>query len=281
LKADGSEFDAIAEDYERVRETYPDALVDAACARGGLTAGSRVLEIGCGTGQLTEALVRRGLVVEAVDTGARLIERARGRTGAGVVFHLGRFEDVELPEGAYDAVFSATAFHWIDPAVGWSKAARLLRSRGMLALLQTGTGAATTTLAEDVVAVWRDVRGGVEPTWTLRDPFELWQGFHDRRGNVSEGWSWLSRHELARPEAGELFDCVEVLGAPTPSEFSADEFLRRTRTTSSYLRLDKAQRLLLEDGLRRAIERAGGVARYADWAVLVTAFRRRVDPAPA
>src|SRR5262249_33479076 len=155
------------------RETYPDALVDAACHRGRLTSGSRVLEIGCGTGQLTRALAERGLVVDAVDTGAQLIERARSRVGAGVEYHLGRFEDIELPEGAYDAVFSATAFHWIDPAVGWNKVASLLRPGGMLGLLQTGVGSPVTELAREVVAVWRDVRS-TERTWTIRDPFDLW-----------------------------------------------------------------------------------------------------------
>lgn len=50
----GATFDMIAVEYDRNRPTYPDELVDRSCAAGGLTAGDRVLEIGCGTGQLTE-----------------------------------------------------------------------------------------------------------------------------------------------------------------------------------------------------------------------------------
>ena len=96
-----------------------------------------MLEIGCGTGKLTEALVERGLRVDAVDPGPNMIALARKRTGGSeaVTFHVGRFEDVALPEGAFDAVFSATAFHWVDPSVGWAKAARALRPGGILALL--------------------------------------------------------------------------------------------------------------------------------------------------
>jgi SAM-dependent methyltransferase len=52
-----------------------------------------------------------------------------------VDFHVGTFEDVALPERIFDAVFSTTAFHWVDPAVGWAKAARALRPGGMLALI--------------------------------------------------------------------------------------------------------------------------------------------------
>ena len=49
-----------------------------------------------------------------------MIEAARRRVGdrADVTFHVGRFEDVDLAAGAFAAVFSATAFHWVDPAVG-------------------------------------------------------------------------------------------------------------------------------------------------------------------
>jgi hypothetical protein len=44
-------------------------------------------------------------------------QRRVGATDA-VAFHLSAFEELDLPLGAFDAVFSATAFHWVDPAVG-------------------------------------------------------------------------------------------------------------------------------------------------------------------
>ena len=50
-------------------------------------------------------------------------------------YALSRFEDVELPCGAFDAAFSATAFHWIDPAIGWAKVADVLQPGGVFALL--------------------------------------------------------------------------------------------------------------------------------------------------
>jgi SAM-dependent methyltransferase len=116
----GQQFDRVAHAYDRHRADYPDALVDAACAAAGVRAGDRVLEVGCGTGQLTAALAVRGLQVVAVDPGARMIERARARAGGGAVeFVCGRFEDVALPREHFAAVFSASAFHWVDPAVGW------------------------------------------------------------------------------------------------------------------------------------------------------------------
>ena len=88
----GAVFDTIAVEYDRRRPTYPDVLIDRACETGGLAAGDRVLEIGCGTGQLTRGLLARGLRVTAVEPGENLIALA-GRGSAEVQFVNRRFED--------------------------------------------------------------------------------------------------------------------------------------------------------------------------------------------
>ena len=79
----GEVFDSVTEDYDRVRQGYPPVLMDAAILRGGLASGSRVLEVGCGTGKLTELLAARQLNVDAVDPGGcdlpRHDHRADGR----------------------------------------------------------------------------------------------------------------------------------------------------------------------------------------------------------
>ncbi|MGH9058788.1 MAG: class I SAM-dependent methyltransferase [Acidimicrobiales bacterium] len=47
---------------------------------------------------------------------------------------VGAFEDVDLPGESFDLVFSATAWHWIDPRVGYPKAVSLLAFGGALVL---------------------------------------------------------------------------------------------------------------------------------------------------
>jgi ubiquinone/menaquinone biosynthesis C-methylase UbiE len=95
----GEVFNEIAAGYERHRPTYPDALIDQACGLGGLGPGTTVLEIGCGTGQLTRSLLARGLRVTAIEPGARLIARARDQLGdAGEVEFINRrLEETPLP----------------------------------------------------------------------------------------------------------------------------------------------------------------------------------------
>jgi len=82
-----------------------DALAEAAAPR----AGSRVLEIGCGTGSLTARLVARGGRVTALDQNPEMLEQARARlesAPAGAVTWLERTasEIDSLPEADFDAV---------------------------------------------------------------------------------------------------------------------------------------------------------------------------------
>src|SRR5580692_6708245 len=117
----GRVFDEIAAGYDRHRPGYPDELVDQACRVAGIGSGDPVLEVGCGSGQLTRSLAGRGLRVTALEPGTRLIALARQNLdGAGdVEFVNARFEDARLARGRFRAVFCASAFHWADPAVSW------------------------------------------------------------------------------------------------------------------------------------------------------------------
>lgn len=269
----GLSFDSAAEEYDRVRPGYPASLVDTACAVGGLSAGSPVVEVGCGTGKLTVVLAERELRVEAVDPGRRLVEIARRRTeGSHVSFRVARFEDAELPERAFDAIFSAAAFHWVDPGVGWAKAARVLRPGGVLALLTHVHGGADPELRAAVRAAWQRVVPEAAG-WPSRDVSTIWKGAEERRGNVSELWAWLEGRDIATAEAAALFQDVRV-ATVAEEEVEAAGYVAFVRTTSAYLGLDSGRRTALEEGLNAAFEAAGGRYGRTTFATLVTARGR-------
>ena len=75
----GSVFNEVPELYDRTRPTYPDALFADLTEITGLGQGSRVLEVGCGTGQATRSLAPLGCEVTAVEPGDGL---ARQRLAA-------------------------------------------------------------------------------------------------------------------------------------------------------------------------------------------------------
>lgn len=132
-------FDAIANLYDEMRVGYPEDVVDWVLSTAGVGEGSQVLEIGCGTGQLTRQLAPRGVRLTAIDLGPTMVQVARSHPETrGVEFHATPFEDFEAANGSFDLIVSAGAFHWIDPDVAWTKSARLLRTGGWFALLETG-----------------------------------------------------------------------------------------------------------------------------------------------
>jgi SAM-dependent methyltransferase len=132
-------FDSVAELYDATRQGYPGEITGAIMANAAIGPGAgAVLEIGCGTGQLTRDLAGQALDLTAIDIGAAMVAAARRNVaGAAVRFQVCSFEEF-TGGGPFDLIVSATAFHWVDPSVGLAKAAGLLRPGGWLALLATG-----------------------------------------------------------------------------------------------------------------------------------------------
>jgi SAM-dependent methyltransferase len=132
-------FDEDAELYQKARPSYPDELFDVLRKDTGIGQGCRVLEIGCGTGQLTLPLAELGCEIVALDLGASTVEVARRnlRHYPAVEVQQATFEDWNLPDYSFDAVVSATAFHWLDPGIRVVKSADALRQGGALAVIST------------------------------------------------------------------------------------------------------------------------------------------------
>ena len=129
-------FDGAATLYDEVRPGYPEDLFEDVVSFSGLEPGGRILEIGCGTGQATVPFARRGYRILCVELGENMAAVARRNLEGYPQTEVctGAFEDVPLQEGAFSLATSATAFHWLDPEVAYSKVATALRDGGSLAL---------------------------------------------------------------------------------------------------------------------------------------------------
>jgi SAM-dependent methyltransferase len=240
--------------------------------------GDGVLEIGCGSGQLTRSLTARGLRVTAVEPGTNLIALARQRLDdlSAVAFVNTRFEEAVLPSKHFHAVFAASALHWVDPTVSWLKIADVLLPDGTLALMsyfgveehrskpdQDAVLAAVTKVAPDIAADW--------PTYRSLDA--TLAGVHQRRDNVAKAWAWLGGYDVAQDCAGRLFRDVQIAAVPYPIEQTADEVNALIRTMSFYARLSPNQRNTLQQELQVLHESLGRPIRASIIAALVTARR--------
>ena len=274
----GKVFDEIAAEYDRRRPAYPDELVDQACQVAGIGSGAQVLEVGCGSGQLTRSLAARGLHVTALEPGTSLIALARQNLeGAGKVeFVNAQFEDALLPREQFQAVFSASAFHWVDPEVSWQKAADVLVPGGTLALVQyCGIEEPRSKRDQEAsLAAIRKVAPDIADSWpAYRDLDATLAGMEQRSGNVSEVWAWLGSYDIGQDYAGRLFGDVQVAVMPKLSEYTPDKLNALVRTLSFYARLSPGQRQTLEREHEAIYERLGRPIRASTVAALVTARR--------
>jgi SAM-dependent methyltransferase len=127
-------FGSDAEEYDRVRPGYPEAVYRTLIDRCGLGPGTSVFEIGAGTGKASQELLRRGAdpltVIEPDPRLARFLRRALARWKGRVRVIVAPFEEVDLTAGSFDLGVAATSFHWLDERAALRKVARALRPGG-------------------------------------------------------------------------------------------------------------------------------------------------------
>ncbi|HET6362415.1 MAG TPA: class I SAM-dependent methyltransferase [Gemmatimonadota bacterium] len=130
-------FGPLAEEYARFRPSYPDALFDALFARLG-DRSVTTLDIGAGTGAATGSLLRRGARVAALEPNPSMLGKAAARL-AGAAGWLGavaaRAEELPIAPGSVSCITVAQAFHWFEPEPALAELARVLRPRGLLAVM--------------------------------------------------------------------------------------------------------------------------------------------------
>jgi SAM-dependent methyltransferase len=100
--------------------------------------GERVLDLGCGDGQLTARLADAGAIVRGIDASAEMAEAARLR---GLEVDEGSGERLPYPDKSFDAVFSNAALHWMRDQDGvLAQVHRVLKPGGRFVAEMGGMG---------------------------------------------------------------------------------------------------------------------------------------------
>jgi trans-aconitate methyltransferase len=121
--------------------------------------GERILDLGCGSGQLTAKIAESGADVTGLDRSAEMIAEAR-RNFPSLTFETGDAASFVV-DAPIDAVFSNAALHWVKDADGAAASvARALRTGGRLVLEMGGKGN-----TQEVMDAVREVSGPVETPW--------------------------------------------------------------------------------------------------------------------
>lgn len=178
-------FGTVAQAYADHRPSYPGAAV--AWLVG--SSPGRVLELGAGTGKLTQSITALGHDVVATDPSADMLAQLR-RAAPAAHRWVGRAENIALPTSSVDVVAAGQAYHWFDHERALPEIARVLRPGGVLALVWN---------AADQKVPWvRNVFGliGLGDSDVGKDPVEDSDLFATSDRLVVRHWQHLDRPAL-------------------------------------------------------------------------------------
>jgi SAM-dependent methyltransferase len=250
-------FDEVADLYAQVRRGYPVALFADLAALAGLGCSSRVLEVGCGSGQATGDLAARAAHVTAIDPGERLIAQARRAISAtNVEFVVAGFEDAVLDPASFNLIASAQAWHWVNAEAGHPKAADLLVPGGTLAIF----GHVPMAVEEPFATAFKRAFDRHAPgVWGAPSPMAAYLPSGPFPAMIAAS----GRFEPA------LHRSYEWIWDLDPETFG-----RYLRTDSAYHFLAEAKRFALFDDLAAAVAENGGMIRFP-WQTHLHLARRR------
>jgi SAM-dependent methyltransferase len=223
-----------AEQYDRVRPTYPDALVDQLMADRPRT----VLDVGCGTGIAARLFTARGCRVLGLEPDARMASVARAH---GLETEGGQFEQWDAASRQFDLVIAGQAWHWVDPHRGAVKAAEVLRPGGCIGLF------------------WNQAY----PKPPVRDAIA--RAYARCAPELGNGSVLLGQRDPSMYQAiadvvrdNDRFTAVSMELFPHEAVYPTDIWLELTVTHSDHRTLPPEQLAALLTALRTEIDRSGG-----------------------
>ena len=242
-------FDDIVVNYEKSRWDYPTELFnDVINYQGGKSKMS--LEIGAGTGKATAPFLDARYDVTAVELGANmsafLRDKFKGNRNFSVI--TASFEDAILEDNCYDLIYSASAFHWVDPKIGCPKVFSLLKNGGTFALFRSNVDSyQSESLYEDIEEQYEKhyFKPYKKPIRTPRD--EQFGPSSILRGYGFEGLEDYGFTDIFT----KLYDVTLT--------YDADKYIALQDTMSDHRSLPEDDRTALYSGIKDVIIRHGGI----------------------
>ncbi|MDO4422242.1 MAG: methyltransferase domain-containing protein [Eubacteriales bacterium] len=242
----GATFDTEASKYDKMRPGYADELFQAIFEYVKIGEGSRVVEVGSGSGQATLPVLKTGCELTSVEYGENfsriLMEKFGGYKGFKVI--TGKFEDVDLEDDAYDLVFSATAFHWVPEEIGYPKVYSALKSGGAFARFanRPRNSQNAPELAAEINALYE----------------EYYNKAYDIKSGTKKWFTEEKAKEISLIPAKYGFTDITYKLFYRERVFTADEYIQLLGTYSDHIAIEETIRNEFFSKIAAAINRHGG-----------------------
>ncbi|MBQ1734585.1 MAG: methyltransferase domain-containing protein [Lachnospiraceae bacterium] len=239
-------FDTIPDQFDKFRPEYSEELFDFLNAVAKIGPGKRVLEIGPGTGQATEPVLRTGCEYHAIELGVHLYRKMKEKFGKLPNFNIVNDDFIthDFGDMKFDMIYSAATIQWIPEETAFTKTFELLKPGGTLAMMFTSAEYRSTNEA-------------------LYDKI---QGLYDRYYKPDIPYKHGAFHYTAAPEYG--FTEVEKHEFKGQRVFSADEYVAFSGTHCDHIVIPEPIRTEFFEALRSAVKEAGDRIVFNDTYVL-------------
>jgi len=244
-------FDTIPEKFDRFRPRYSAELFEHLIHATALGPGKRVLEIGPGTGQATEPILRTGCEYHAIELGEHLCRKMKEKFGSFTNFDIVNDDFIthDFGEQRFDLIFSAATIQWIPERIAFSKTFELLKPGGTLAMafLIGDYKTPNEELFQSIQKVYAEYYKPVTLYKDMKEPFDYLHA-------TDYGYADLIRHDFHGKRV-----------------FNADEYVAYCGTHSDHMMLPEPYKTKFFEGLRNAVLQGGDKVEFWDTYVLYLA----------
>ena len=240
-------FDSNVIDYDRLRPKYVEEMYKKIFEYANINKDSKILEIGCGTGQATERFLKTGANLLAIEPGEKMASFCTEKFNENENFKIinTTFENAELGESQYDLVFSATAFHWVDEKIGYKKILDILKKNGAVALFwnKPFLNKKDDLLHVEIQKIYKKYRP------LENEPIEIDYELYNKRKEKIENSG---------------FECVEFNLFKGVREYSSENYIKLLNTYSDHMLTKPDIKEQFENEIKSVIEKNNNVIKIYD-----------------
>ncbi len=231
-------FDSIPKQFDEWRPRYCDELFADLIEYAKLDSEKTALEVGPGTGQATEPILKSGCSYFAIELGENFTNFMTNKFKHYKNFHITNadFETYNFISNSFDLVYSAAAFQWIPEKVGYPKAYDILKSNGTFAMFM---------MRPDI-----QPGGGYtdEPLYTKIQ--EVYSAFFHPETKYKCNLDYDARGKYG-------FVNLECREYRKTREYSADDYVSLISTHSDHITLKEPYKTKFYEGIKEVIRNFG------------------------